>query len=261
MINFFRNKRKNLADENRGLKYARYAFGEIVLVVIGILIALQINNWNEDRKARKQEANFLSEIQNDLDKDATKLDYINHYLVKRIEVLDTLLTYVRNPNLTMGIDKFGMYVEPLYYIENPSIYATAFESAKTSGIFNNFKEKELMKDLTQYYADFIRIETNIIAIRSIIESQLEPLMATIPESYLNEKLGSLVISEDEVKDFYIKIGSIQDYRNLKIEYEKILQDPRFESYLIGDMGRTYNALGKIKTRKQKLLQIKNKIQK
>ncbi len=40
MINFFRKKRKNLADENRGLKYAGYAFGEIVLVVIGILISL-----------------------------------------------------------------------------------------------------------------------------------------------------------------------------------------------------------------------------
>jgi len=259
MINFLRKTRKKLANDSQFIKYTRYAIGEIVLVVIGILIALQINNWNEDRKARKQEANFLSEIRNDLDKDAAKLEYINRFLVKRIEILDTLLSYVRNPNKTMGLDKFGMYVEPLYYIENPLIYVTAFESAKTSGIFNNFKEKELLKDLTQYYADFIRIETNIIAIRTIIENQLEPLMATIPESYLNERLGSLVITEDGVKDFYIKIGSIKDNRNLKINYQKILQDPRFESYLIGDMGRAYNALGKIKTRKQNLLQIKNKI--
>jgi hypothetical protein len=260
MIKLFRNIRKNLINEGKTTNYLKYAIGEIVLVVVGILIALQINNWNEDRKARKQEANFLMEIQNDLDKDAAKLDYINSFLLKGIEILDTLLSYVRNPNKTMGLNKFGMYVEPLYYIENPSIYDTAFESAKTSGIFNNFKEKELIIDLTQHYADFIRIETNIIAIRTIIENQLEPLMATLAESYLNEEQGSLVISEDGVKDFYKKIGSIQDHRKLKIDYEKILQDPRFESYLIGDMGRAYNALGKIKTRKQRLIQIKNKIQ-
>ncbi len=44
MINFFRNIRKKMTDDNRPLKYARYAIGEITLVVIGILIALQINN-------------------------------------------------------------------------------------------------------------------------------------------------------------------------------------------------------------------------
>jgi len=47
MINFFRKTRKKLADDNRPLKYARYAVGEIVLVVIGILIALQINNCSQ----------------------------------------------------------------------------------------------------------------------------------------------------------------------------------------------------------------------
>ena len=50
MINFFRKIRKQLADDNKPLQYMRYAIGEIALVVIGILIALSINNWNEERK-------------------------------------------------------------------------------------------------------------------------------------------------------------------------------------------------------------------
>jgi hypothetical protein len=49
MINFYHKIRKQLADDNKPLKYARYAVGEIVLVVVGILIALSINNWNEER--------------------------------------------------------------------------------------------------------------------------------------------------------------------------------------------------------------------
>ena len=50
MLRFFRNIRKELAAENKVMAYLRYAIGEIILVVIGILIALQTNNWNERRK-------------------------------------------------------------------------------------------------------------------------------------------------------------------------------------------------------------------
>jgi len=49
MIPFFRKTRKKMAYDNRPIKYMRYAIGEIVLVVIGILIALQINNWNQNK--------------------------------------------------------------------------------------------------------------------------------------------------------------------------------------------------------------------
>ena len=62
MIGFFRRIRKKLADDNQFLKYSRYAIGEIVLVVIGILIALQINNWNEARKLSSIERQLLKDI-------------------------------------------------------------------------------------------------------------------------------------------------------------------------------------------------------
>ena len=51
MIKLFRNIRKNLLAEGKTTKYFKYAIGEIILVVIGILIALQINNWNETKQA------------------------------------------------------------------------------------------------------------------------------------------------------------------------------------------------------------------
>ena len=50
MIKFFRKIRQNLLSEDKTVKYLKYAIGEIMLVVIGIVIALQINNWNENRK-------------------------------------------------------------------------------------------------------------------------------------------------------------------------------------------------------------------
>ncbi len=62
MIKFFRKIRQKLLTENKFSKYLLYAIGEIVLVVIGILIALQINNWNEEVKARKTEKIILNNL-------------------------------------------------------------------------------------------------------------------------------------------------------------------------------------------------------
>ncbi len=50
MLRFFRRIRQNLISEGKTVKYFKYAIGEIVLVVIGILIALAVNNWNQEKK-------------------------------------------------------------------------------------------------------------------------------------------------------------------------------------------------------------------
>ena len=74
MIPFFRKIRKKMADENKPMKYMRYAIGEVVLVVIGILIALSINNWNEGRKERDKEVKYLKTLKQDLETDLVNLD-------------------------------------------------------------------------------------------------------------------------------------------------------------------------------------------
>jgi hypothetical protein len=67
MINFFRKFRKQLADDNQFFKYSRYAIGEIVLVVIGILIALQLNNLNEQSKNKGLEKKYLVKLHNEFE--------------------------------------------------------------------------------------------------------------------------------------------------------------------------------------------------
>ncbi|MGB6037693.1 MAG: DUF6090 family protein [Cryomorphaceae bacterium] len=74
MIKFFRHIRQRMIKENRVSKYMLYAIGEIVLVVIGILIALQINNWNEDRKIRKSEQEILTNLKSELILNRDRLD-------------------------------------------------------------------------------------------------------------------------------------------------------------------------------------------
>ncbi|RLD80796.1 MAG: hypothetical protein DRJ07_10015 [Bacteroidetes bacterium] len=74
MINFFRRIRKQLATENNAKKYLRYAIGEILLVVIGILVALQINNWNEQRKERQKEQSFLKQLLEDFSESEKRMN-------------------------------------------------------------------------------------------------------------------------------------------------------------------------------------------
>ena len=76
MIRFFRNIRQKLAAENNVAKYLRYAIGEILLVVIGILIALQINNWNENRKQSELKTVYISRLVSDIQQDTLNIQII-----------------------------------------------------------------------------------------------------------------------------------------------------------------------------------------
>ncbi len=87
MIKFFRKTRQNLLMENKTGKYLKYAIGEIILVVIGILIALQINNWNEIQKKEKLKVSYKISLVNDLSLDILKL---NELIAKNYSELETL---------------------------------------------------------------------------------------------------------------------------------------------------------------------------
>jgi hypothetical protein len=65
MLKFFRTIRKKLIEQDNVRKYLIYAIGEILLVVIGILIALQINNWNQERNLQKEERHYLAALRTD----------------------------------------------------------------------------------------------------------------------------------------------------------------------------------------------------
>jgi len=110
MIKFFRYFRQAMVKENRVRKYMLYAIGEIVLVVIGILIALQLNNWNTERKAEIQEVSLLKEMRQNLQRDLSDcrfnikentelnngINAVSRQLEERIPFHDTLRTHYAN---------------------------------------------------------------------------------------------------------------------------------------------------------------------
>lgn len=114
MIKFFRRIRQKLLQENRFSKYLLYAVGEIVLVVIGILIALQINDWNEERKTKIEEKTLLLSLKNEMNYNVKELDRarkVNYGNIKGTGNLIALLS--PKPNKISDVDLAKMLAASL----------------------------------------------------------------------------------------------------------------------------------------------------
>ena len=85
MPRFFNRIRKQLAKENKFFQYSRYAIGEILLVVIGILIALQVDSWNEEEIQKKQSYQVLLNLKEELEESKSELENAINYLEQRVD--------------------------------------------------------------------------------------------------------------------------------------------------------------------------------
>ncbi|MCB0634856.1 MAG: DUF6090 family protein [Saprospiraceae bacterium] len=107
MIKFFRKIRQNLLTKNKFSKYLLYAIGEIALIMIGILMALQVNNWNELRKLRAQEVKYIKSIKSDLTDELKDNNEMIAYRSAKAKAASRLLTYTRPET----VEEFRTYAD------------------------------------------------------------------------------------------------------------------------------------------------------
>ncbi|MBK7873490.1 MAG: hypothetical protein IPJ74_23910 [Saprospiraceae bacterium] len=124
MLRFFRNIRRRLLESGKVRNYTLYALGEIVLVVIGILIALQINNWNTEQKRVATELEMLSEIQSALIADSIQLATIISREQSIVRLIDSILLefgqrgYFSNDSLEVYLGK-ALLGERIDFVTTP----------------------------------------------------------------------------------------------------------------------------------------------
>ena len=147
-----------MLSSTRFRKYVGYAIGEMVLVILGILIALEINNWNEERIEQQQIANFAHALVRDLEADLAMGAIIKAEINVLIKKIDTLATYVEDRSIEeiRNIDLFYLMRAPFYrpYYWN----RTALEQIKNSGALRQMKNQELAAKISAYEAFTYHLE-------------------------------------------------------------------------------------------------------
>ena len=175
MLNFFRRIRQKLLSQGRLSKYLIYAIGEIALVMIGILLALQVNNWNENRKIKQKEKIFLHSLRADLIKNQALIHEARISNLYHQELGKTWITMmsqdVTEVKWTPVLDSLLFY-GPDYHISDfiLSTYNTPVPQSSLE-LISNDSLRRLIVDYPSHIDKFKDIENEI---RRIVIERIRP---------------------------------------------------------------------------------------
>ena len=232
MIKFFRKIRQQLLSENKFSKYLLYAIGEIFLVVVGILIALQINNLNEERKLRDKEQILLNQLKQEFESNLDQLDQKIEMRTIMISSAQRLLKMIDNKDLLVP-DSIGYYLS--FTRMNPTF--DPIRNDLTSGDkLSLIQDAQLKALLTKWGSNEEQLDESEGRWLYSLNTYFRPLLYEYNlarEMFeINYKSGSM--SMMSLKD-NINIESL----NLTIdsnEFVEFMKDPRLESHLAWTVG-------------------------
>lgn len=226
MIKFFRHIRKSLLMENKISKYFKYAIGEIILVVIGILIALQINNWNEQRKMNSQEQEILEGLKVEFTTNFNRLEKVLKMHQNSINNANKLMTYFNKDNSHIEEIKFDSLQ---FHIQNVWTFNPRkglLNSVIASGQINLISNVELKNQLASF--------------EDMVNDTEEE---TREISLLGQKYYSIV-------NEFINVGKQNALgyktfvnKGFKSDYEKFFKDIRIYNILCNETTWSYDLLG------------------
>jgi hypothetical protein len=183
MLKLFRTIRKNLLMKNQSSKYFKYAVGEIILVVIGILIALQINNWNTQKNTSNTELEILDLMQKNLNADLEDMKgNLDFYKIRQRATIIVLKKLndpaFENDSLPYSYANLGLHP---YFIEITS----AYENLKSIG-FEIIKNDRLKENIMHIYSNRYQWIENLENDHSnFYKTKLESLLI---ENFIHESL-------------------------------------------------------------------------
>jgi Family of unknown function (DUF6090) len=212
MIKFFRKIRQRLLTENKFSKYMLYAIGEIVLVVIGILIALQINNWNEQRKLQAKEIELLQNFKNTLNRDITSLTYYIEEFGTIHSSINVLMKYMKEDLPFEESLNFHFLNSTAYW--SPGIDQGVFETL-TSTDLNIISNDSLKKSIVDYYAYANRdFEPQVSKYQNVIDNASRNIFNTRFDTFWNVNKRAMIPHDYESlktdKEYYYFISSLDN---------------------------------------------------
>ena len=248
MIKFIRKIRYDLMEKNKTGKYLKYAIGEIVLVVIGILIALQVNNWNESRKQNIKEKFILERLLTDLNSDMDLISYqinkANLFNEQMMFCIDVILNKKQ-----AALMEFVENLSPLLTILSFDQNRTTFDNIVSSGQIEYLQNQSLTDSIIEYYNDGSNIgwdsgvreySRNIIAPYLMRFDHISPKPQTSYRENASREFTQIDITPSKIKQKSIEVykndvfilnalrqkiymleGQIMEYENFKKTIEQL----------------------------------------
>ena len=242
MLKFFRKIRQKLLSENKFSKYLIYAIGEIILVVIGILIALEINNWNEREQLRNTELKTLKSLNEAIKINLNELNQILNAQIHRNRSLqEVLFVDLSNQQLVHLDSLITENVENYTFDPSTGIYNSIIHSGKIEIITNDSLKNRISKlydsvsdyqesedEITEYTK--VHLEENFINNLNIDPKVLAKLRERTEEEKQKDKaIYSKTFNSQKLKNMYIlllnKMGEvITKGQRLASEYRILITD-------------------------------------
>ncbi|SMD42790.1 hypothetical protein SAMN00777080_1355 [Aquiflexum balticum DSM 16537] len=229
MIKFFRKIRQKLLQQNKVGSYFKYAIGEILLVVIGILIALSINNWNEAQKAKQSERVVLKNLIQDLRADSLAFND-NLDILSKINNLHQALYEIGVKGMDLEIEDPNLIRRLIYY--NPiAIKNDPFVADKISN-------ESIRKEINTYSRYLKDLDITYLEYAELLEKRVRVFLA-------NNKVHQLA-NWFENKDSRIKEGTPFEFVD-KAGLFLLSKSPEFQQLLLEVSIKTKNTASNIET--------------
>ena len=152
MITLLRRIRQKLIDSGSVTKYLLYAIGEILLVVIGILIALQVNNWNEGRKLQNEERQYLTALRSDFESAESSFQWMLGAVQEQLDHNEEFLNMIAEPAGSVPADSLTGMIRKAFIDVPFNVQVTAYTDLLNSGKLAVLQSEELRRTLSEFEA-------------------------------------------------------------------------------------------------------------
>ncbi|NKI30949.1 DUF6090 family protein [Croceivirga thetidis] len=221
MIKLFRKIRQKLLSENKFSKYLLYAVGEIVLVVIGILIALQINNWNEGKKEAESQQKLFANLKIDFENRLSELEEFHASKRQAITNISRINAIISSSHKEFDEDEVGALLA--YQLNNFSFNEDfkLLEGVFNTGLINDIKNETLKRKLIEWP----QLVEEMLEEQRIFQNDNLTKYGPLLEKYISNRR---LYEHFDFRNYALpKGGQI----TLKENYEGLLKDPLLENLL------------------------------
>ena len=198
--------------ENKTGKYFKYAIGEIVLVVIGILIALSINNWNENRKTQIEERDILQRLQLDLRDDLKTLQFSLDFKKDIVESYGLCLD-ILSEETTATKEEFMNHFSSILQVGEVNLNMTTFNNLRSTGKIRLIKSNEIADNIVSYYNSDYKLWES--ALKDYTRNITAPYILQfdyIPQKTHTDSQGNNLKMTGQPRDFKKPEKTLDDYK-------------------------------------------------